>query len=54
MGRMFVSLKDLSERKVGVADVMARIRRKTANVPGAALFMQPIQDIRVGGRLTGA
>jgi multidrug efflux pump len=54
MGRMFVSLKDLSVRKVGVETVMARIRHKTANVPGAALYMQPIQDIRVGGRLTGA
>ncbi len=54
MGRMFVSLKDLNVRKVGVETVMARIRHKTANVAGAALYMQPIQDIRVGGRLTGA
>jgi multidrug efflux pump len=54
MGRMYVALKDLSVRKIGVEAVMARIRRKTANVPGAALYMQPVQDIRVGGRLTGA
>jgi multidrug efflux pump len=54
IGRMFVSLKDLSVRKAGVDTVMARIRRKTANVPGAALYMQAIQDIRVGARLTGA
>ena len=54
IGRMFVSLKDLSVRKAGVDTVMARIRRKTANVPGAVLYMQAIQDIRVGARLTGA
>jgi multidrug efflux pump len=54
VGRMFVGLKDLNVRKAGVAEVMARIRRKTANVPGAMLLMQPVQDIRVGGRLTGA
>ena len=53
-GRMFVALKDLSVRQAGVQTVMARIRRKTADVPGASLYMQAIQDIRVGGRLTGA
>jgi len=54
VGRMFVGLKDLSERKVGVDEVIARIRRKTAGVPGASLYLQPVQDIRIGGRLTGA
>jgi multidrug efflux pump len=54
IGRMFVSLKELSVRKTGVDTVMARIERKTANVPGAALYMMAIQDIRAGGRLTGA
>lgn len=53
LGRMFVALKGRSERD-GVQQVMARIRRKTAHVPGAALYMQAIQDIRAGGRLTGA
>jgi multidrug efflux pump len=52
--RMFVQLKDLSERKVGVGVVMARIRRKTANIPGASLFTQAVQDVRVGGRMSGA
>ncbi len=51
-GRMFVSLKPLDER-VGVEEVMARIRRKSAGVPGAQLFMRPVQDINVGGRLGG-
>jgi multidrug efflux pump len=54
VGRMFVGLKDLNVRKVGVEVVMARIRRKTASVPGASLFLQPVQDVRVGGRFSGA
>jgi hydrophobe/amphiphile efflux-1 (HAE1) family protein len=53
-GRMFMSLKPLAERKIGVAQIMARLRPKLAAVPGASLFLQPVQDIRVGGRLAGA
>ena len=33
---------------------MARLRRKLAVVPGARLFLVPIQDIRVGGRQSNA
>src|SRR5581483_1088708 len=53
-GRMFVALKDLNVRKVSVDQVIARLRRKTAGVPGATLFLQPVQDIRVGGRMSNA
>jgi multidrug efflux pump len=53
-GRMFIALKDLNVRKAGVDTVMARIRRNTASVPGASLFLQPVQDVRVGGRMSGA
>jgi len=34
--------------------VIARIRPKVAAVPGATLYLQAIQDIRVGGRLSNA
>jgi multidrug efflux pump len=52
-GRLFASLKDIRQRE-GVEDVMARIRRKTAGIPGATLYLQPVQDIRVGGRSSNA
>jgi multidrug efflux pump len=52
-GTVFISLKPLSERD-GVEAVMGRLRRKLANVPGGRLFMQPVQDIRVGGRQANA
>jgi hydrophobe/amphiphile efflux-1 (HAE1) family protein len=50
-GRMFITLKPLEERKVSVGEVIARLRRKTSRVEGITLFLQPVQDIRVGGRL---
>jgi hydrophobe/amphiphile efflux-1 (HAE1) family protein len=50
-GRMFITLKPLGERKDRVDVVMGRLRRKLANIEGISLFLQPIQDIRVGGRL---
>ena len=34
--------------------MIARLRRKLAHVPGARLFLQPVQDIRVGGRQSNA
>src|SRR5919108_1232011 len=52
--RMFVQLKPLAERQVSADQVIARLRRKLASVPGARLFMQAFQDLRVGGRLSGA
>jgi multidrug efflux pump len=53
-GRMFVTLKDISVRKVSVDEVIARLRKETSAEPGATLFMQGVQDIRVGGRLSNA
>ncbi|MEY2427789.1 MAG: multidrug efflux pump, partial [Verrucomicrobiota bacterium] len=50
-GRMFISLKPMGQRKVHVDQVIGRLRAKLGNVPGITLFLQPIQDIRVGGRL---
>jgi multidrug efflux pump len=47
---MFVSLKPLSERKVSAQEIIARLRPKTAHIPGARLFLSAVQDVRVGGR----
>jgi hydrophobe/amphiphile efflux-1 (HAE1) family protein len=53
-GRMFISLKPIAQRKVPADQVIARLRRKLAVVPGATLFLQANQDIRVGGRRSNA
>ncbi|HXR62199.1 MAG TPA: multidrug efflux RND transporter permease subunit, partial [Rudaea sp.] len=49
-GFMFVSLKPLAERRVSAEGVISRMRMKLGEVAGAQLFLQPAQDIRVGGR----
>jgi multidrug efflux pump len=53
-GSMFIALKPLAERGVPAAQVIARLRTKLAREPGAQLFLNPVQDIRVGGRLSDA
>ena len=53
-GRMFISLKPKgigkNDRKDDAGVVITRLRQKLAKIPGAQLFLQPNQDIRVGGR----
>jgi len=50
-GFMFINLKDQSQRK-GVAGqaVIARLRPQLAQVTGISLFLNPVQDLRMGGR----
>jgi hydrophobe/amphiphile efflux-1 (HAE1) family protein len=50
-GRLFFVLKPLSERNVNVVQVQQRLRRKLAAIPGLSVFMQSVQNIRVGARL---
>ncbi len=50
-GGMEIELKPVSERKVTVDQVIARLRPKLAVVPGSTLFLRASQDITVGGRL---
>jgi hydrophobe/amphiphile efflux-1 (HAE1) family protein len=47
---MFVSLKDPGVRKISADQVIARLRGKLARIPGATLYFQAVQDLRVGGR----
>ena len=51
---MFINLKPLAERKESVDAVINRLRGKLARVPGANLFLAPVQDIRIGGRQSNA
>ena len=54
IGSMNITLKPLSERKISSEQVIARLRPKLARVPGAKLYLQSVQDIRTGGRSSGA
>jgi len=53
-GSMFISLKPLSERKENAQAVIARLRDKLAKEPGASLYLNAVQDLRVGGRESNA
>jgi multidrug efflux pump len=52
--RMFVSLKPRSQRDATADEIITRLRPKLARVPGATLYLQAVQDIRLGGRLSNA
>ena len=53
-GRMFVVLKPPGVRHLSVDDVIGRLRAKLAHVPGATLYLQAVQDLRIGGRQSNA
>jgi hydrophobe/amphiphile efflux-1 (HAE1) family protein len=49
-GRMFIGLKPLGVRTASATEIIRRLGPKLASVQGAALFLQPAQDINVGAR----
>ncbi|HEY0524167.1 MAG TPA: efflux RND transporter permease subunit, partial [Stellaceae bacterium] len=53
-GFVFIALKSLSERQLPADRIIARLRGKLSRVAGASLFLQAVQDIRVGGRQSNA
>jgi multidrug efflux pump len=48
--QLFCQLKPIGKRKATADEVISRLRRKTSGMPGATLFLQSNQDIRIGGR----
>jgi multidrug efflux pump len=53
-GSLFVALKPLEERKIGASRVIDRLRPKLNHLPVASAFLQSVQDLRIGGRLSNA
>ncbi len=49
-----VQLKPFAERKLDVREVINRLRPQLSGIPGARLTLMAQQDIRVGGRQSGA
>jgi hydrophobe/amphiphile efflux-1 (HAE1) family protein len=50
-GRFVIGLKPRDDRSVTASQIIDRLRPKLAQVPGVKLFLQPAQDISVGGRI---
>jgi hydrophobic/amphiphilic exporter-1 (mainly G- bacteria), HAE1 family len=49
-GRLFMQLKPRSERKESAVQIIQRLRPIANSVPGIAVYLQNVQNIRVGGR----
>jgi multidrug efflux pump len=49
-GFMFVNLKPQGERSVSGQQVISRLRPQLAGVAGLTIFLNPVQDVRAGGR----
>jgi HAE1 family hydrophobic/amphiphilic exporter-1 len=52
-GRMFINLKPRGER-APMKEVVEQLRAKLPDTPGIAVFLQPIQNLRLGGRMSKA
>jgi HAE1 family hydrophobic/amphiphilic exporter-1 len=53
-GRGFIVLKPRDDRKLTSSQIVDRLRPQLAKLEGATLFLQPGQDITVGGRIARA
>jgi multidrug efflux pump len=53
-GFIFMALKPLDVRKAGAMQILARLRPKMLALPVASAFLQPAQDLRIGGRNSNA
>ncbi len=51
-GSVFIGLKPKPGRKASADVVLARLRKKLAKVEGISLYLQAVQDMRVGGRFS--
>jgi len=53
-GNVYMGLKPLSQRKANASQIINRLRPKLMSVPGATVFLQAGQDLRIGGRAGNA
>ena len=53
-GFMFINLVPAAERSEGGQAVIARLRPQLAKITGVSLFLNPVQDLRMGGRQTNS
>ena len=49
-GSLFVELRPKPARRLSADEVIARLRRTLGRVPGITVFLQSVQDVRIGGR----
>ncbi|HEY4763195.1 MAG TPA: multidrug efflux RND transporter permease subunit [Candidatus Sulfotelmatobacter sp.] len=53
-GFVYIGLKPLEQRHISASAVIDRLRPKLTSLPGATVFIQAGQDLRIGGRQSNA
>src|ERR1700735_5260528 len=53
-GFVYLALKPLNERKISASALLDRLRPQLVSIPGATVFLQAGQDLRIGGRQSNA
>jgi multidrug efflux pump len=53
-GFIYVGLKPLNQRDANASQIINRLRRQLLSIPGATVFLQAGQDLRIGGRMSSA
>ena len=53
-GSFFIALKPLANRNVSATQILDRLRPQLSRLPVASAFLQPVQDLRIGGRSSNA
>jgi multidrug efflux pump len=53
-GFVYMALKPLADRKLTSSQIVDRLRPKLTSIPGATVFLQAGQDLRIGGRQSNA
>jgi multidrug efflux pump len=53
-GSIYVALKPLGERNASATQIINRLRPQLNRLPVASAFLQPVQDLRIGGRSSNA
>jgi hydrophobe/amphiphile efflux-1 (HAE1) family protein len=51
-GRIMIDLKPIKDRTASATEVLARLRKQAADVPGIALFGQARQDVQIGAKVS--
>ncbi|MGA3063995.1 MAG: multidrug efflux RND transporter permease subunit [Methylocystis sp.] len=53
-GRFLIALKPFDQRALSASQIIRRLRQEAAGVAGAALYMQPVQDLTIDASVTRA
>jgi multidrug efflux pump len=46
-GRMLINLKPVNDRRLSASDIIRRLQRRTAQLTGMSIYMQPVQDLSI-------